>query len=248
MNYVKLHTDALLAYKRLSDTEFGRAVRAVLQYVEDGTEPNLPGKESIMFDVLREQVERDRKSYNKKVDAQRENGSKGGRPRKNQKPNETHGFLENPTKPNETQEKEKEKELSSVGFFADDDDAIGIAAQHSEIFRRMEQFGVSMTGVLMESLIRISAENGLEETLSTLGTPMERAQEHDFCITVSLLDDLTKACNKYGDEVVIAALDDCGKHGARTLAYLRKVLENKNTPTPPAPDKPRDYASDYVYL
>ena len=100
MNYVKLHTDALLAYKRLSDTEFGRAVRAVLQYVEDGTEPNLPGKESIMFDVLREQVERDRKSYDKKVAAQRENGSKGGRPRKNQKPTETHGFLENPTKKN----------------------------------------------------------------------------------------------------------------------------------------------------
>ena len=78
MNYVKIYVDALSAYKRLSDTEFGRAIRALLQYVEDGTEPNLPGKESIMFDVLREQVKRGEAAYEAKVS----NGKKGGRPKK----------------------------------------------------------------------------------------------------------------------------------------------------------------------
>ena len=79
MNYLMLYVDTLRQYKRLSDTEFGRAIRAVLQYLEDGTEASLPGKECIMYDVLREQTERDRKSYEKKMAAQRENGSKGGR-------------------------------------------------------------------------------------------------------------------------------------------------------------------------
>ena len=125
MNYVKLHTDALNAYKRLSDTEFGRAVRAILQYAEDGTEPNLPGKESIMFDVLREQVERDRVSYEKKLAAQRANGSKGGRP---PKPNVTQGNPWVSNKPNGTQksqEKEKEKEnTSSIGSSEAEEEAI----------------------------------------------------------------------------------------------------------------------------
>ena len=118
MNYVKIHLDALLAYRRLTDTEFGRAIRCVLQYMEDGTDPNLDGKVGIMYDVLREQVDRDRKAYDKRVAAQTENGKKGGRPRKNtahgqypKEPNETH---QNPwvfEKPNETQKtQEKEEE------------------------------------------------------------------------------------------------------------------------------------------
>ena len=43
MNYLMLYVDTLRQYKRLSDTEFGRAIRAVLQFLEDGTEANLPG-------------------------------------------------------------------------------------------------------------------------------------------------------------------------------------------------------------
>lgn len=214
MNYVKLHTDALYAYRRLSDTEFGRAVRAVLQYTEDGTEPNLPGKESIMFDVLREQVERDRKSYDKKASAQRENGSKGGRPRKNEKPKETHGFLENPTKPNETQktqEKEKEKEYISPLPPYDDDDGeddalLLIARQHDRVF--------------------------------------DRAKECGFDTNTAALDRLTDLISVHGADAVLAALDDCVEHGARTIAYLRKVLENKAINASPAEN--HDFALDYL--
>lgn len=214
MNYVKLHTDALNAYKRLSDTEFGRAVRAVLQFTEDGTEPNLPGKESIMFDVLREQVERDRKSYEKKASAQRENGSKGGRPRKNEKPKETHGFLENPTKPNETQktqekEKEKEKEyISPLPPYDDDEDEalLLIARRHDQVF--------------------------------------DRAKECGFDTNAATLDRLTELISCHGPDAVLAALDDCVEHGARTIAYLRKVLENKAAKATQAEN--HDYAMDYL--
>lgn len=215
MNYVKLHTDALYAYRRLSDTEFGRAVRAVLQYTEDGTEPNLPGKESIMFDVLREQVERDRKSYDKKASAQRENGSKGGRPRKNEKPKETHGFLENPTKPNETQktqEKEKEKEYISPltpidgGGGDDEDDLLRLAGINNSVY--------------------------------------DRAKECGFDVNTAVLDRLTELIAVHGADSVLSALEDCADHGAHTIAYLRKVLENQSVQAKTNPR--RDYAADYL--
>lgn len=135
MNYVKLHTDALNAYKRLSDTEFGRAVRAILRYAEDGTEPNLPGKESIMFDVLREQVERDRASYTQKVEKLRANGSKGGRPPKATQTKENHLLYQKANESKKSQEKEKEKEnTSSIGSSEAEEEAlIRDAAAHRRV-------------------------------------------------------------------------------------------------------------------
>lgn len=215
MNYVKLHTDALLAYKRLTDTEFGRAVRAILQYAEDGTEANLPGKESIMYDVLREQVERDRKSYDKKVKALSENGSKGGRPRKDGKPNKSKCFLENQTKANESkksQEKEKEKEyitpLPPFGGEDGEDKLMLIAQANQAVY--------------------------------------DRAQECGFAVNTATLDRLTSLISDYGTGAVLSALDECVEHGAKSLAYLRKVLENR------APQKDtksqENWADQYAYL
>ncbi len=215
MNYVKLHTDALFAYKRLSDTEFGRAIRAILQYAEDGTEADLPGKESIMYDVLREQVERDRKSYDKKVKAQRENGSKGGRPRKDEKPKETHGFSINPTEPKETQksqEKEKEKEyITPLPTCGGDDDE--------------------------DSLLLISQANQ---------AVYDHAQECGFGANTATLDRLTSLIADYGADAVLAALDECVEHGAKSIAYLRKVLENRASPRDTK--KQENWADQYAYL
>lgn len=104
MNYVKIYVDALYAYKRLSDTEFGRAIRALLQYVEDGTEANLPGKESIMFDVLREQVKRGEAVYETKVN----NGKKGGRPRKTEENRKNLPVISETEENRKNQYKEKE--------------------------------------------------------------------------------------------------------------------------------------------
>lgn len=165
MNFVKLHVDALFAYRRLTDTEFGRGIRAILQYLEDGSEPNLPGKEGLMYDVLREQVERDRKAYDNRVAAQTENGKKGGRPRKNPKPNETQQnpwVFEKPNETQKTQEKEKEKEYSSSVGFLDADDAHELAMMHSRVLDAAAAAGFPQNTATMDRLIdlvsRFSAE------------------------------------------------------------------------------------------
>lgn len=178
MNYVKLHTDALSAYRRLSDTEFGRAVRAILQYVEDGSEPSLPGKESIMFDVLREQVERDRASYEQKLNTQRANGSRGGRPRKNAKPSETQQnpwVFEKPSETQKTQEKEKEKEyISPVAPFLPDDDADALMADQRKVLDAAGAAGFPHNAATYDRLISLTAEYSPEWVLAAVERCVEQ--------------------------------------------------------------------------
>lgn len=171
MNYLMLYVDTLRQYKRLSDTEFGRAIRAVLQFLEDGTEVNLPGKECIMYDVLREQTERDRKSYEKKMAAQRENGSKGGRPRKN---NETQEKPKNPWVFSETQESQKTQEKEKEEYIPpynppngedDDDDLLLIAQQNNRVYDRAKECGFASDTATLDRLTDLIAKHGHQAVL-----------------------------------------------------------------------------------
>ena len=215
MNYLMLYVDTLRQYKRLSDTEFGRAIRAVLQFLEDGTEANLPGKECIMYDVLREQTERDRKSYEKRMAAQRENGSKGGRPRKKA---ETQENPKNPwvfsetQKSHKTQEKEKEEYIPPYNPPTGDDDD--------------------------DDLLLIAQQNN---------TVYDRAKECGFATDTATLDRLTELISMYGHQAVLDGLNQCVEYGAKSLAYLRKVVGSSvRAEVKEAAKTAHDYAADYL--
>ena len=62
--------------RNLSDEECGRLFRALLQYSATGEAPALPDRESIAFDFMRSQVDRDRAAYERKREKMRENGMK----------------------------------------------------------------------------------------------------------------------------------------------------------------------------
>ena len=215
MNYLMLYVDTLRQYKRLSDTEFGRAIRAVLQFLEDGTEANLPGKECIMYDVLREQTERDRKSYEKRMAAQRENGSKGGRPRKKA---ETQENPKNPWVFPETQESQKTQEKEKEEYIPpynpptgddDDDDLLLIAQQNNAVY--------------------------------------DRAKECGFATDIATLDRLTDLISMHGHQAVLDGLDQCVEYGAKSLAYLRKVVGSSvRAEVKEAVKTAHDYAADYL--
>lgn len=86
----------------LNDTEFRRVVNAMAAYVESGTEPDgLKPIEQLAFESQREALDGNIQAYQKTATANRENGKKGGRPRKaiktdgfSEKPTETDGFLD----------------------------------------------------------------------------------------------------------------------------------------------------------
>ena len=105
----------LAGTRKLSDAECGRLFRALLRYSagEDVGLINLQGREEVLSDVYSQQIDRDAEAYEKKVAANHDNGSKGGRPKKN--PENPVGFLENPENPvvfkktQKTQDKDKDK-------------------------------------------------------------------------------------------------------------------------------------------
>ena len=172
MNYVKLYTDALYAYKRLSDTEFGRALRAVLQYAEDGTEPNLPGKECIMFDVLREQVERDRAAYNTKV----ENGKKGGRPPKKKENLKNRPVISDSEKTERNQDKDKEEYIPPYNppkGEDDDDDLLLIAQQNNQVYDRAKECGFASDTATLDRLTDLISRFGHQAVLDGLDKCVE---------------------------------------------------------------------------
>lgn len=103
----------------LDDKAFRHVITAMAAYVEKGEEPEgLEPIEQLAFESQREALDGNIQTYRKTAAANRENGRKGGRPRKPKKtdgflqePEKTYGFLEKPmetqAEPNETHENQK---------------------------------------------------------------------------------------------------------------------------------------------
>lgn len=100
---IVIHTDIKEKLQWLTDEEAGRLFKAIIAYAENGTvlSPDSDRVLGMIFLFIKDQIDRDFEKYQVRVKANRNNGSKGGRPpkRKDPKPNETDGLLE---KPNET--------------------------------------------------------------------------------------------------------------------------------------------------
>ena len=127
---VKSERPSFLIYKSfyepikiLSYENKGKLFEAIFEYQINGkleAEPQI----QMAFAFFKNQFELDQKKWEKKIVAQIDNGKKGGRPRnfseitldeKPKKPNQTHGFFKNPTKPKKgVKGKEKEKEKVNI--------------------------------------------------------------------------------------------------------------------------------------
>lgn len=73
--YVKAYYDWIEQTAALSDAERGRLFIAILEYARSGLEPNLGGREGILFPVFRATLDRD----NKIAETNSKNGALGGR-------------------------------------------------------------------------------------------------------------------------------------------------------------------------
>ena len=99
----------------LPDSEFRHVVNAMRAYVETGSEPEgLELVERVAFESQREAMDGSIETYQRSIFANRQNGKKGGRPRKAtetdgiaEEPKETHGFSEKPTETDKTYNKNK---------------------------------------------------------------------------------------------------------------------------------------------
>lgn len=76
-SYLKLFVDCLEKYQKLNDTEFGRLVRAALRYKATGAEPTDLGREALLWDGMRLDIDRDNESYAEAVRMRSEAGKAG---------------------------------------------------------------------------------------------------------------------------------------------------------------------------
>ncbi|MDT3700766.1 MAG: DUF6291 domain-containing protein [Thermincola sp.] len=66
----------------LSDEDKGKLLMALFDYSEGGVLPNFDGMARMAFSFIRAQIDRDTDKYSTVCQRNRENGSKGGRPPK----------------------------------------------------------------------------------------------------------------------------------------------------------------------
>ncbi len=79
-----IHENHYEQLQTLNDRQAGRLFRALFEYHRTGLEPEyLDPLTQIVFITLRQTLDQDRITYDRRVEANRENGKKGGRPRKN---------------------------------------------------------------------------------------------------------------------------------------------------------------------
>lgn len=76
-SYVKAFVDWLERFHKLSDAEFGRLVRAALEYKKNGTVVQLSGREELLLDGIRLDIDRDEKQYQDICEARAAAGRKG---------------------------------------------------------------------------------------------------------------------------------------------------------------------------
>ncbi len=108
-------------FNMLTDLELGKLIRAIIEYEKTKEIPKLDGIVKMAFSFIKGQLDRDREKYDEKCRKNRENGSKGGRPKKeieekatvnsetenNQTVNsETEGLNQKPKKPDNDNEDE----------------------------------------------------------------------------------------------------------------------------------------------
>ena len=119
LTYIKIFMDSLDAIEPLDDGERGRLFTALLRYARTGEITALQGNERILFPILRAQLDRDAASYETVCKANRINGAKGGRPRKNpetvSETQKSQDKEKDKDKEKDQYKEKKEKEYSSCG-------------------------------------------------------------------------------------------------------------------------------------
>lgn len=118
--------DLLPLVGHLPQDAAGRLLMAILNYSAFSVVPPMDGPEQWVWPAVKDRIDRDREAYSEKCARNKENGKRGGRPRKNQEeepgdePEETEenpekpdGFFGNRAEPDETEENRGEAEKAN---------------------------------------------------------------------------------------------------------------------------------------
>lgn len=96
---VLLYCDLIHTVEKLTDEDAGKLFKHYLRYVNDQN-PDAPTPiVDIVFEPIKQQLKRDLVKWDERAERSRENGKKGGRPKKNEEPSKTQRVISKPRKP-----------------------------------------------------------------------------------------------------------------------------------------------------
>lgn len=81
-NSFLIYLDYEEQFNLLTDAEVGQLMRAIMQYEKTQEIPELNGVLKMAFSFMKTQLDRDREKYQAKCRKNKENGARGGRPKK----------------------------------------------------------------------------------------------------------------------------------------------------------------------
>ena len=83
-DYIKLWVkDYRALLEPFSEAERGRILWAMMDYKESGSEPSFLGNERFVWAAIKAKIDASNEAYERQAAANRANGARGGRPRKN---------------------------------------------------------------------------------------------------------------------------------------------------------------------
>lgn len=172
--YLKVFVDWRERYQKLSDAEFGRLVRAAIAYKADGVVPQLNGREDLVWDGIKIDIDMDNERYSAVCEAKSEAGRRGAEARwsnKREKPNGKDGKSHLPNGKygqEEDKDKEKDKEKkdisslrSEISYVADPElnaAILDFVAYRKAAKKPMTDRAISMLLTKLDSMANTTAE------------------------------------------------------------------------------------------
>lgn len=120
MEYVALYHSYLKSVGLLNDAERGRLFTSLLEYSMTGAEPELRGNERFVWPMMREQIDRDKRNYQKKCETLRNNANKRWESPEYSMQMDANGCRSMQMDAEAYKEKEKEKEKAKEKVKAND--------------------------------------------------------------------------------------------------------------------------------
>lgn len=187
--YLKLFVDVRERYQKLSDAEFGRLIRAALTYKSEGVEVKLQGREELMWDGMKLDIDRDNERQKSVNDSRAEAGRKGAESRwqKDGKNSKCHlPYSKNSY--DKDKEGDKDKDKNNPSKSPQGDLFVDFAGEDRELLEALREFEAMRKAI--KKPMTGQAKKNLVGKLQRFSEPYHAKQRYMVeCLHESILND-----------------------------------------------------------
>lgn len=189
--YLKLFVDVRERYQKLSDAEFGRLIRAALTYKSEGVEVKLQGREELMWDGMKLDIDRDNERQKSVNDSRAEAGRKGAESRwqKDGKNSKCHlPYSKNSYDKDKEEDKDKDKDKNNPSKSPQGDLFVDFAGEDRELLEALREFEAMRKAI--KKPMTGQAKKNLVGKLQRFSEPYHAKQRYMVeCLHESILND-----------------------------------------------------------